>query len=249
GAGCRQLRLGGAPRLPRAPPGAGFRPRHLARAPGRHQQRLADLCRQGLSHPAPGTAAAAGLPTVLREHRGKENPTWKRLLSLRGRPQLQLRGLPRRRAGAGARSLLPHSVPAARGSLLFFRALLPAMRSVSARVFPLVELLRPQQWIKNAFVLVGLVFGHAWRDPAMVNAVMLATLGFCFASGAVYAFNDARDAVRDREHPDKRRRPGARGAVSPGEALALSAVAAIVALALAGRVGWQLAAIVAAYLV
>src|SRR6185503_830048 len=245
GAGCRQLRLGGAPRLPRAPPGAGFRPRHLARAPGRHQQRLADLCRQGLSHPAPGTAAAAGLPTVLREHRGKENPTWKRLLSLRGRPQLQLRGLPRRRAGAGARSLLPHSVPAARGSLLFFRALFPAM----SRVPGFLELLRPQQWIKNAFVLVGLVFGHAWRDPAMVNAVLLATLAFCLASGAVYAFNDARDAARDREHPDKRTRPVARGAVSPGEAHALSAVAAIVALALAAWVGWQAVAIVAAYLV
>ena len=36
------------------------------------------------------------------------------------------------------------------------------------RALSLVELLRPRQWIKNAFVLVGLVFGHAWRDPAMV---------------------------------------------------------------------------------
>jgi len=118
-----------------------------------------------------------------------------------------------------------------------------------SRVPGFLELLRPQQWIKNAFVLVGLVFGHAWRDPAMVNAVLLATLAFCLASGAVYAFNDARDAARDREHPDKRTRPVARGAVSPGEAHALSAVAAIVALALAAWVGWRAVAIVAAYLV
>jgi 4-hydroxybenzoate polyprenyltransferase len=111
-----------------------------------------------------------------------------------------------------------------------------------------IELLRPQQWIKNAFVLVGLVFGHAWRDPAMVQAVILATLGFCFASGAVYAFNDARDAARDREHPEKRRRPVARGAVSPREAIALSAAAAAVALGLAAFAGWRAAAIVAAYL-
>src|SRR6185436_9166140 len=130
-----------------------------------------------------------------------------------------------------------------------FRALFSQMSGLPARVFPLIELLRPQQWIKNAFVLVGLVFGHAWGDPAMVNAVMLATLGFCLASGAVYAFNDARDAAHDREHPDKRTRPVARGAVSPREAIALSAVAAMAALAFAAWAGWRAAMIVAAYLV
>lgn len=117
------------------------------------------------------------------------------------------------------------------------------------RALPLFELLRPRQWIKNAFVLVGLVFGHAWSDPAMVYASLVATLAFCLASGAVYAFNDAHDAERDREHPDKRSRPVARGAVSKREALALSAAAAAAALALAALIGWQAAAIVAAYLV
>jgi 4-hydroxybenzoate polyprenyltransferase len=116
------------------------------------------------------------------------------------------------------------------------------------RALAFVELLRPQQWVKNAFVLVGLVFGHAWRDPALVSAAFSATFAFCLASGAVYAFNDVRDAARDRDHPDKRDRPVARGAVSPGEAVALSALAAAAALSLAAWTGWQVAAIVAAYL-
>jgi 4-hydroxybenzoate polyprenyltransferase len=115
-----------------------------------------------------------------------------------------------------------------------------------ARAF--IELLRPHQWVKNAFVLVGLVFGHAWRDPGTVTSVLFATAGFCLASGAVYAFNDARDAPRDREHPDKRERPVARGAVSPREAVAWSAVAAVGGLLLAAWAGWRAAAIVAAYL-
>lgn len=114
--------------------------------------------------------------------------------------------------------------------------------------FAFIELLRPRQWIKNAFVLVGLVFGHAWRDPAMVNAALCTTFAFCLASGAVYAFNDARDAERDREHPDKRARPVARGAVSQREAISLSAIASVAALLLAAWTGWRAAAIVAAYL-
>jgi 4-hydroxybenzoate polyprenyltransferase len=111
-----------------------------------------------------------------------------------------------------------------------------------------IELLRPQQWIKNAFVLVGLVFGHAWRDPSMVTAALVATLAFCLASGAVYAFNDARDAVQDRDHPDKRNRPVARGAITEAGATALSASVAALAIALAAWVGWKVAAIVAGYL-
>lgn len=112
----------------------------------------------------------------------------------------------------------------------------------------MLELLRPQQWVKNAFVLVGLLFGHAWRDPAMVKAALLTTLAFCLASGAVYAFNDARDAAQDRDHPDKRRRPVARGAVSPAQAIGLSIAVAAASLALAAGVAWQAAAIIAGYL-
>ena len=115
-----------------------------------------------------------------------------------------------------------------------------------ARAF--IELLRPQQWVKNAFVLVGLLFGHAWRDAAMVSGALWATLAFCLASGAVYAFNDARDAAQDRGHPDKRSRPVARGAVSPAEATSFSGLAAVASLALSAWVDWKVAAIVAAYL-
>ena len=117
------------------------------------------------------------------------------------------------------------------------------------RALAFIELLRPRQWVKNAFVLVGLIFGHAYGEPSMLLAALTATAAFCIASGAVYALNDARDAVQDRDHPDKRERPVARGAISPGEALALSTLCAAAALLLAASGGWLLAAIVAAYLV
>ncbi len=112
----------------------------------------------------------------------------------------------------------------------------------------MLQLLRPHHWVKNGFVLAGLLFGHAWDQPGYVAAALLATLAFCLASSAVYAFNDAQDAERDREHPEKRRRPVARGAISVGAALGVAGVLAATALGIAAWVAWQVAATVGAYL-
>ncbi|GAB4296435.1 MAG: hypothetical protein Kow0096_13870 [Thiohalomonadaceae bacterium] len=32
----------------------------------------------------------------------------------------------------------------------------------------MIKLLRPHQWLKNGFVFVGLMFGHAWDEAATV---------------------------------------------------------------------------------
>lgn len=111
-----------------------------------------------------------------------------------------------------------------------------------------VQLLRPHHWVKNGFVLAGLLFGHAWGDAHTVLAALVATAAFCVASSAVYAFNDAHDAPRDREHPEKNGRPVARGAIAPGTARGIAAALAVLALGLAGWAGAAVAALVAAYL-
>jgi 4-hydroxybenzoate polyprenyltransferase len=111
-----------------------------------------------------------------------------------------------------------------------------------------VHLLRPHHWVKNGFVLAGLLFGHAWDEPGMLVAALAATAAFCLVSSAVYAFNDALDAERDREHPEKNRRPVARGAISVGTAHWVAALAAAAGLALAAWTSWQVAALAAAYL-
>ena len=43
--------------------------------------------------------------------------------------------------------------------------------------------LRPKQWTKNAFVLVGPLFGHRWAGDDLLHAA-LALIAFCLASGA-----------------------------------------------------------------
>ncbi|HEY6986543.1 MAG TPA: UbiA prenyltransferase family protein [Rhodanobacteraceae bacterium] len=113
----------------------------------------------------------------------------------------------------------------------------------------LLELARPEQWIKNGFVLLPLIFGQAAGDLSAVRGAMLATVAFCLLSSAVYAGNDVVDAERDRRHPVKRERPVARGAVTPGAALTFAVVLAAIALAIGAFAGgYTLLATLAGYL-
>lgn len=113
----------------------------------------------------------------------------------------------------------------------------------------LLRLMRPHQWAKNAFVFVGLLFGHAWSDPAMVGAAVLAALAFCLVSSAIYVVNDFADRDRDRAHPKKRSRPLASGRVSESAALTLAAVLAALGGALALAAGKMALLVVGAYAV
>lgn len=107
-----------------------------------------------------------------------------------------------------------------------------------------VKLLRPSQWLKNAFVLAPLLFSGRATEPAMVLAALGAFAAFCLAASAVYALNDVRDAEEDRLHPTKRHRPVASGQVPVAVALATAGACAVGALAL----GWSIRPAVAAWI-
>lgn len=83
----------------------------------------------------------------------------------------------------------------------------------------LLATLRPQQWVKNAFVLAPLVYSRHLLDHEYIVRAVIAALAFCALSGAVYAFNDVRDVEADRAHPLKRKRPIAAGALREKAAL------------------------------
>lgn len=110
-----------------------------------------------------------------------------------------------------------------------------------------LRLMRPHQWAKNAFVFVGLIFGHAWAVPELVASALFAAAAFSLAASAVYIVNDYADRERDRAHPRKRQRPLASGRVSERSALALAALLAVAGLGLGFAAGPLVAAIVAGY--
>ena len=105
---------------------------------------------------------------------------------------------------------------------------------------PLLRALRPQQWVKNVFVLAAVAFaradvsatheagfGDVWRS-------LYAFAAFCIGASAIYLVNDVLDVEGDRAHPTKRHRPIASGQVSVPLALATSAACIAAAVAL----GW-----------
>lgn len=110
------------------------------------------------------------------------------------------------------------------------------------------QVLRPRQWIKNAFVWAGFLFARAWHDVALAQDVALAFVAFCLLASAVYIGNDWLDRDADRAHPTKRRRPIASGRIAGAAAGALAAILALAALALGAWVGAELVAILVAYL-
>src|SRR4051812_3809921 len=110
-----------------------------------------------------------------------------------------------------------------------------------------VRLMRPHQWAKNAFVFVGLIFGHAWQVPQLLISAFLAAAAFSLAASAVYIVNDYADRERDRAHPKKRLRPLASGRVSERAALGLAVILSATDLGIAWLASPIVAAIVAGY--
>lgn len=114
-------------------------------------------------------------------------------------------------------------------------------------LFALFRLMRPHQWVKNAFVFTGLLFGHAWHDATLIEHVILVAIAFSFVSSAIYIINDIIDREQDRHHPKKKHRPLAAGTVSITSALLLAVILAISAFTLASLVSTTVLWIILAY--
>ena len=107
---------------------------------------------------------------------------------------------------------------------------------------PIIQLMRPQQWLKNLFVFLPLFFDRHLFDLEYLLPCLLMFLAFSLAASGIYCFNDIRDVEADRLHKGKRHRPIASGAVSPTTGYIVMAscwLVAAVLLALIPRVGGQ----------
>jgi 4-hydroxybenzoate polyprenyltransferase len=106
---------------------------------------------------------------------------------------------------------------------------------------------RPKEWIKNVFVFAGLLFSGKFNQSHEVVEAFITFVAFCLISSAGYFVNDLIDVELDRKHPKKRFRPLAAGELSEGAAKAIAPALAIVAVAIAFTVNWQVGLMAVGY--
>jgi len=117
-----------------------------------------------------------------------------------------------------------------------------------ATISAVVQLLRPRQFLKSGFAVMPLIFSGQFRYVDAVATTALAVLAFIACSSAVYCLNDILDADSDRQHPVKKHRPIARGAVSIHLAGTVGGLSGVIGLSLGAWLGWPTLLVLAAYL-
>ncbi|MDQ0593364.1 decaprenyl-phosphate phosphoribosyltransferase [Chryseobacterium ginsenosidimutans] len=118
------------------------------------------------------------------------------------------------------------------------------------------KLLRVEQWVKNLFVFVPLFFSGNIKNLDLLTKSIFAFIIFSLAASVVYILNDYNDIEADKQHPEKRRRPMASGAISKSKAIGIfiGLIAADIALVLFAQAYfqeslWKFATIVGFYFV
>ncbi len=119
-----------------------------------------------------------------------------------------------------------------------------------SRVKTYLALFRVHQYLKNLLIAAPLFFGEKLLDPAPLLATLEAFVCFSLMASVVYIINDLKDLEHDRAHPEKRKRPLAKGELSPRQALTAAAVlfAAALGLGLWG-LNWRSLGVIGAYFV
>ena len=89
----------------------------------------------------------------------------------------------------------------------------------------MIKLIRPQQWVKNTFIFLPMIFGgRALMSALDWYSSVIAFFAFSFTASAVYCLNDIMDVEDDRRHAEKCKRPLASGAITIPQAWGIMAV-------------------------
>jgi len=107
--------------------------------------------------------------------------------------------------------------------------------------------LRPKRWIKNIFVFIPLIIAGLIFDYQFFLKTTEAFFLLSLSAGAVYLLNDVLDKEKDKQHPEKSKRPIASGKLNSGLALFISLILIILTLWLGLLINLKFAAFLAIY--
>lgn len=113
----------------------------------------------------------------------------------------------------------------------------------------LLKTMRPRQWPKNVFLFAALVFDKQLFIADSLLRTLAGFALFCLISSSVYVFNDLADVEADRQHPVKKNRPIASGALPTSAAWVAGILLVLIALGPGYWLSPAFAAVMAGYLV
>lgn len=85
---------------------------------------------------------------------------------------------------------------------------------------PLIQTMRPKQWVKNLLLFIPLVFDQQLTNWPALWHITAGFFLFSLLTSSIYIINDLADLEADRQHPKKRLRPLPAGVLDPRVALA-----------------------------
>ncbi len=117
------------------------------------------------------------------------------------------------------------------------------------KLFKLIILSRPKQWLKNLFVFAPILFAGQMMNLDLMIKSMLAFVAFSFTSSIVYIINDIVDRDADRIHKKKRFRPIASGEVNIKEALIFALFFTVIVILILLKLNLLFAIVIGVYVV
>jgi len=111
-----------------------------------------------------------------------------------------------------------------------------------------IELIRLNHYIKNFFVFLPLFFAIKITDLELLSNTFIAFIAFSFSASAVYIFNDLQDIKEDKQHPSKKFRPIASGAITQSHAIIVMLVLFVLGFSLMTFLSLQAVSILTAYI-
>jgi len=108
--------------------------------------------------------------------------------------------------------------------------------------------MRVHQWLKNLLLFVPAATSHRIFDPQVARAVFLAFFSFSVCASSGYLINDLLDLKSDRQHPEKKSRPFASGALSPVFGISVAVLLFLTGLGIGNLVSQRYVLFLCAYL-
>lgn len=115
----------------------------------------------------------------------------------------------------------------------------PEQKVWNDKIITIFKTLRSHNWIKNLIIFAPLVFSGRFTQMSLDLRAIMAFICFCIVSSAIYIINDVCDKSEDQQHPMKKNRPIASGAIASRYAVLISIFLISIGLALTYLLGFS----------